>query len=195
MKLVAGLGNYPSEYKKTRHNIGYEFIDYFKEKNFKYINYKKKFDSLYFKTELEGEQIFFVKPQTLMNNSGYSIVKFCSFYKIMPEDIVVIYDDIDIDFKKLKLNKGRGTGGHNGIGSIISAIGKNFFRIRVGIFSENINFSRRDFVLSKFSQEELKIIENSIYPEIEKIIPAFASGNIIKEMNRVNKKLTGARNE
>ncbi len=159
--LLVGLGNKGNEYKFTRHNIGFIFLDYIT--NLLYGNIKFKLNK-----NLEGEifeknNIIFLKPNNYMNLSGISVKKVKDFYRIKNDSIFVVQDDIekDIGFYKISFNQ-EGSGGHNGIRSIHSQIGKDFHRIRIGVGknTEKYNNSVSDFVLSDFKEEELEVIKS-----------------------------------
>jgi PTH1 family peptidyl-tRNA hydrolase len=191
-KLIAGLGNYPEKYVHTRHNVGYDFIDYYKKKNNISDGFSKKFDSLFFSIKSSDETVFFIKPQTYMNLSGKTIQSFASYFKIKPENILVIYDDVDINTGEFKINKSRGCGGHNGISSIIEALGKDFYRIRIGIKNSYYSSaSKTEFVLAKFSEDEIKIMYNNIYTDVEKVVKDFIDNKIVNSMNKYNRKKNG----
>lgn len=178
MKLVIGLGNPGREYESTRHNIGFMIID-------KYIggttDYKEKFNSLYIKKNINGEEVIFVKPTTYMNLSGKSVIQFMNFFKIEVDDIIVIQDDLDMNVGTFKLKKNSSDGGHNGIKSIISSIGsKNFARLKVGILNES-KFNSADFVLKKFTNNDLEEIFKNDY---DKILDMFISKGYDYTINR-----------
>ena len=156
MKLIVGLGNFGKEYQNTRHNIGFMALDYYAKKNNFSID-KKKFKGLYTEISINGEKILLVKPQTYMNLSGECMRDFISYFHIDIKDILVIYDDMDLDVGVLRLREKGSAGGHNGIKNIIQNIKSNEFkRVRVGI-SKDINRNTIDYVLGKFSEEEKKI--------------------------------------
>jgi PTH1 family peptidyl-tRNA hydrolase len=187
LKLIAGLGNYPDKYRFTRHNIGYDFIDYFRDNNFSSEIYAKGNSSEFFQVRYSREDVVFVRPQTYMNLSGDSILKFCSKNKIRPEDILVIHDDLDIDFGNMKIAFNKGDGGHNGISSIIEKIGKRFYRLRVGINSESFRTEiKTDYVLGRFSEDEMRVIGESLFKDMEDIVRIFMKGNIVQAMNKFN---------
>lgn len=168
MKLIVGLGNPGNEYKRTRHNIGFIIIDnYLNNDN---SNMKEKFNSLYLK---KGDTIF-LKPLTYMNNSGQAIRKIIDFYKIDPKDVYVFYDDMDLEFGRLRLRDKGSSGGHNGIKSIISHIGENFNRIKFGIGSKkNDTISHVLGNFSKDEEEEINkklVILNNLIDDIKKDI-------------------------
>ena len=133
MKLIIGLGNPGKEYENTRHNTGFMVLDRLSEK----LNIEmtqNKFKGLYGKSKYKGEDVILLKPQTYMNLSGESVRQVMDFFKINQEDILVIYDDLDMPVGKLRLRQSGSAGGHNGIKNIILHTGsQNFNRIRVGI--------------------------------------------------------------
>jgi PTH1 family peptidyl-tRNA hydrolase len=176
MKIIVGLGNPGEKYSKTRHNVGFVVLDKI-IKNFSNQGWSenKKFQSLYIK---EGDFIF-IKPLTYMNNSGQAVQAVMSYYKLLPKKFVilkeknsdlrssllVLHDDIDIDFGKIKKTDNSGSAGHNGIKSIINHLGtKNFSRLRIGIKQKDVSkkFPMEKYVLGRFSSEEQDIVENSI---------------------------------
>lgn len=164
MKLVIGLGNPGLKYKKTRHNVGFIILD-------NYINsekWLKKYNSLY----IVKDDIIFLKPLTYMNLSGMDVQKFVNYYKVKPENILVIHDDLDILIGEYKLKNNSSSGGHNGIKSIISQLNtEKFGRLKIGIKNETLGDASK-FVTSKFNKEEfLTLQENQI--KFNKIITMF----------------------
>lgn len=167
MKLIVGLGNPDLKYKNTRHNIGFMALDYYaKEKRY---SFKKKKE---FKGEVYlSKDFILLKPLTYMNLSGESVQAVSNFYKISPEDILVISDDFNIPFLKLRLRNKGSAGGHNGLKSIISQVGsEDFKRIRVGLGSPE--YDTIDFVLSKFSIEDIKQMDVT-FEKIKEAIDLF----------------------
>lgn len=181
MKLIVGLGNPGKNYSLTRHNIGFIIIDNYLNA----VDWKEKFLGLYYTCVVNGEKVVFLKPQTFMNLSGSSVVECANYFKIEPKDILVIHDDLDMDFGKIRLKKMSSSGGHNGIKSIISCLNTDLFcRFKFGISKEQ-NSSTKDYVLSKFSKEEQKYInDNKEY--FNKIINSFIINGIEKTMNDFN---------
>lgn len=166
MKLIVGLGNPGKKYEKNRHNAGFIIIEKLRE-IFEFPNFEffKKFEAEISEGNIEGEKIILAKPQAFMNNSGNSVHKITGFYKLAPENILVVHDDLDIDFGTTKISNDSGAAGHNGVQNIIDKLGtKNFKRIRIGIEGEEKRKSRvipgDVFVLQDFSEEELETIEN-----------------------------------
>lgn len=148
MKLIVGLGNPRSKYEKTRHNLGFMVIDFLIEDE-----------------QIDSKKAKLIKPQTFMNNSGLEVKKNSDYYKIKPEDIIVIHDDIDLPLGEIKVQQGRNSAGHKGVQSVIDALGtNNFTRIRIGIrpIDPEIIIDTEKFVLQKFTPEEQKIINQTI---------------------------------
>ena len=157
MKLIVGLGNPDKKYNNTRHNIGFMVVDnYLKD-----ATWSKKFNGLYTTVNIGSEKVIFLKPQTYMNLSGQAVIQFVQYFDIKNTDILVIQDDLDQNIGAFKLKTNSGSGGHNGIKSIISSLHtENFARLKIGINSVNKG-EVIDFVLSKFSKTEMSIIEKN----------------------------------
>jgi len=182
IKLIVGLGNPEKKYENTRHNTGFLFVDKVVEKfnaaEFTY-NKKLKAEISEFKIEnfpaerdpasREKLKILFAKPQTFINKSGDAVLALSKFYKIKPENILVVHDDIDILWSNFKFSFGRSSAGHKGVESIIKALKtKNFWRLRIGIqLSTKKHISANKIILKKFTPAELKTLNQTI----KKIIP------------------------
>lgn len=187
---VIGLGNPGKDYTNTRHNIGFDTIDILAEKNNISLN-KIKFKSVYGEGNIDGKKVFLVKPQTFMNNSGVAVRELVQFYKIPIENIIVIVDDIDIDFAAIRIKKKGSAGTHNGLKSIINHLQRQDFpRIKIGIGKKYPNQNLADFVLSRFSKEERPDIEDSIAKAAE-ATEIIIKDDINQAMNKYNIK-TGA---
>lgn len=163
MYLVAGLGNPGSEYNMTRHNIGFAAIDYIADQHNVQVK-KLKYKALYGELNVKGEKVLFVKPHTYMNLSGESIRDFCNFYKIPPEKVIIICDDISIPHGKVRIRRKGSAGGHNGLKSIIYQLNSDEFpRIKIGVgCPEHKDHELADYVLGRFSKEEIPVLEESI---------------------------------
>ena len=185
MKLIVGLGNYGKEYKNTRHNIGFMALDHYCNKNNLSID-KKKFKGLYTETNINGEKVILLEPQTYMNLSGECVRDFVGYFHIDIKDILVIYDDMDLDVGVLRLREKGSAGGHNGLKNIIEHLKTSEFkRIRVGI-SKDKNRNTIDYVLGKFSGDEKMIIDEKI-EKISYIIDDFVKYDFNKIMSMYNK--------
>lgn len=170
MKIIVGLGNPGKEYEKTKHNLGFLFLEYL-EKKYNLNISKKAFDSLILETTFNGEKVVFVKPQTYMNLSGGAVLKVKNYYKVDSKDIIIIFDDIDIPFETIKY-KTTGSGGtHNGMRDIVKALNtKEFSRIKIGIGGiKDERQDLKDFVLQRFSREQLERLEKVFEMSEEKL--------------------------
>ena len=163
MYIIAGLGNPGREYDMTRHNIGFEVIDYLAEQYNVKVN-KLKFKSLYGETNLGGEKVYLVKPQTYMNLSGEAIREFCAFYKIPSENVIIINDDISLEAGKVRIRRKGSAGGHNGLKSIIYQLGTDEFpRIKMGVGApKHEGYDLADYVLGRLTKDEIPILEDAI---------------------------------
>lgn len=167
-KLVVGLGNPGIKYKNSKHNIGFMAIDHYAKNNQLSMKVKTSFNA----EIAEKGDLILVKPLTFMNLSGIAVRKIIDFYQIDIDQILVIYDDVDLPFGKLRLRYQGGAGGHNGIKSIIEHLGsQKFNRIRFGI-DKSDKMDMKDYVLSKFSKVELKELED-ILIDIDRVIDDF----------------------
>ncbi len=168
MFLIVGLGNPGQLYVNTRHNIGFNFIDFVASNHKLSLTHKSRFNADIAINLLNQTKIILCKPTSFMNLSGQSVAQIISYHKIALENIIVIHDDIDIPFGKIRCKIGGGSGGHNGLKSIDSHIGSNYLRIRLGVGRpQNDNIDISSYVLSKFLSDELVMIEKK-YHIIEK---------------------------
>lgn len=163
MYIIAGLGNPGREYEMTRHNIGFEVIDYMADKYNVKVN-KLKFKSLFTEISIAGEKVYLMKPQTYMNLSGEAIREFSAFYKIPAQNIIIINDDISLERGKIRLRRKGSAGGHNGLKSIIYQLKTDEFpRIKMGVGAPtHEDYDLADYVLGRFSKEEIPILEEAI---------------------------------
>lgn len=181
MKLIVGLGNPGKDYENTRHNIGFMVLDNYLTS----CTWQKKFNAEYTTITINNEKAILVKPLTYMNLSGDAVVEYVNYYKIAAKDILVIHDDLDLPFGKIRIKASSSAGGHNGIKSIIERLGNNnFARLKIGI-SHNTNGDTKDFVLGKFNKEQLEELAK-LYPITNKVIDAFINYDINKVMNDYN---------
>ncbi|KKP59662.1 MAG: Peptidyl-tRNA hydrolase [Candidatus Magasanikbacteria bacterium GW2011_GWC2_34_16] len=173
MKLIVGLGNPGKEYEKTRHNAGFIALqELAKEINANKFKFEKKFNAEICIGEFNDKKIILAKPQTFMNESGLAVQAITNFYKITPENLVVIHDEKDLPIGEYKIQTNRGSAGHNGVKSIIEHLGtKNFVRARIGVAPQTKEIKdTSDFVLGKFGKEEFKILDEVTQKIIEEIV-------------------------
>lgn len=190
--MVVGLGNPGKDYANTRHNIGFNTIDILGDRNNININ-KIKFKSVYGEGFIGREKVILMKPQTYMNNSGVAIKEAANFYKIPVENIIVIVDDIDIDFASIRIRSKGSAGSHNGLKSIINHLSDNNFpRIKIGVGKkQHPSQDLADFVLSKFSKDEILDINDSIETAAE-AVESITKHGINTAMNQFNNKTNRA---
>ena len=186
MKIIVGLGNPGKRYKETPHNIGFKIVDYLAEQVTG--NWKKslRFRARTIKTELAGEQVVLVKPETYMNNSGMAVGAVLRFYKAMPDDLIVILDDVAIDFGRLRLRGKGSSGGHNGLASIISHVADDkFVRVRVGVGKQREGENLVKHVLAPFSKKDEEEIGHIVARAGEAVCGVIEFG-VAEAMNKYN---------
>lgn len=185
MYLIVGLGNPEPTYSKTRHNMGFDTINKLAKKYNIEIN-KNKFQGLYETATIEGQKVVLIKPQTYMNLSGNCVKEFVDFYKIENENILVIYDDMDIEPGTIKIRKKGSAGGHNGMKSIIQILRtEEFPRIRIGIGRPEHNGDEINYVIGAIPDEEIPKLEEGTENAKEAIIEILKNG-IDSAMNKFN---------
>ncbi len=182
MKLVVGLGNPGKKYQNSKHNIGYMVLDSYAKSN--NIKYRK---SIKFTSEVAvQDNLILLKPKTFMNNSGNAVRRVSDYYKILPEDILVVSDELNLPFLKLRLRGSGSAGGHNGIKSIIRDMNtEEFKRLRIGI-GRNSSVEMKNDVLSDFNKAEMKNLNDKL-GDLDGIINDFISGQPFDTiMNKYN---------
>lgn len=187
MYIIAGLGNPTKEYEKTRHNVGFEVIDVLADRLFTSVD-EKKFKGYYGKAVIGGEKVILLKPQTFMNLSGESVRAAADFYKVDPDHIIVVYDDVSLDVGQLRIRTKGSAGGHNGIKNIIAHLGtQEFPRIKVGVGAKPDRMDLADYVLGHFSQIESRVMDDAA-KEAGQAAQAMILDGIEAAMNRYNSK-------
>lgn len=186
MKLIVGLGNPGKEYENTRHNIGFNFIDYFANKINEKID-KEKFNGLYKEIKINDEKVILLKPLSYINLSGEVVIKYLNYFKIDIDDMLVISDDLDMPTGKIKLKQNGSSGGHNGLKNIAQNIGtEEFKRLKIGIANDK-SMDTKDYVLGKITNDEKEKFE-SIKEEVKEILEEFSYLDFDKIMCKHNKK-------
>ena len=183
MILIVGLGNPGNQYEQTRHNIGFDVIDYMANKYNIDVN-REKFKGICGEGFIENKKVILLKPLTYMNLSGESIRELANFYKLEDDEIIVVYDDISLDIARLRIREKGSAGGHNGIKSIIQNLGGDKFpRVKVGVGQPKDNLVNH--VLGKFSKEDREHIEKVI-PVVSDAIVEIVKNDAKESMNKFN---------
>ncbi len=184
--LIVGLGNPDKKYENTRHNCGWMAIDHLADKLGCKVN-KIKFKSFVGECRINNKRALLMKPTTYMNNSGQAVVEAMNFYKLPPENVIVIFDDISLDVGKMRIRQKGSDGGQKGMRSIIYLSGKDTFpRIKIGIGAKpNPDWDLADWVLSRFSKEEGKLLEE-MFDNAADAIALMVDGKIDRAMNLYN---------
>jgi peptidyl-tRNA hydrolase, PTH1 family len=154
LRLIVGLGNPGPRYERNRHNIGFMAADAVVRRH-RFSSYRGKFQGAIAEGTIGGERVYALKPETFMNASGEAVGEAARFYKIAPEEIAVVYDEIDLAPGKLRVKQGGGAAGHNGIRSIDDAIGENYWRVRLGVGHPGVKELVQPYVLQNFAAEEM----------------------------------------
>ena len=187
MYIIAGLGNPTQEYAGTRHNIGFEAISALSEA-WRIPVEKKEARAVVGKGYLRSEKILLCKPQTFMNLSGESLRVLAEYYRVAPDNIIVICDDINLPLGQLRIRPSGSAGGHNGLKNIIQNLGtEGFIRIRVGVGEKPLHMDLADYVLGRFGAEEKPVIRNAVNDVVGACETIFTKG-IAAAMEKYNRK-------
>lgn len=186
IKLIVGLGNPGQQYEKTRHNAGFLFLDSLASERSCVWSKAAEFQGLMSEWYIAGEKVLLLKPQAFMNRSGQSVGKVARYYKLVPEEILVVHDELDFDVGVVKLKKDGGHAGHNGLRDIIAHLGaKDFYRLRIGIGRPVAGMVFADYVLSAPSKHDLQLIVAAI-DQAKEFIDQIIAGDITVVMNKMN---------
>ncbi len=186
MKIIVGLGNPGQEYSATKHNVGFMVLDELASR-WNITGWRKRSNAEVAEHRLGSETVLLVKPQTYMNLSGTAVGELARWYKVAEEDIVVIFDDMDLPTGKLRLRMKGGSGGHRGIESLLQHLSKDsFLRLRMGIGRPPAGWQVVDYVLSRFTAEEQPLIAAAIKRSAE-AVEAIVKDGMNKAMNVFNK--------
>jgi len=188
MKLIVGLGNPGPKYQKTRHNFGFMLLDYVSHaQRFTFSHVPKFKGELAEVNDTLHQKIYYLKPQTYMNLSGQSVGPLVQFYKIAIDDILVVYDDIDLPLGKIRFARKGASGGHNGVRSIIEALGsQNFHRLKLGVGRPNVAQKEvSDHVLEKFHSDESKLFKETLERSAQ-ALQNYIDDGVTSAMNQYN---------
>lgn len=184
MKLIVGLGNPGIEFENTRHNVGFDLLDYICKKKGLIFD-KEKFNAKYVFTKVDGERVLLIKPLSFMNLSGTVVKKYVDYFKLSSEDILVIHDDLDMQLGRTKIVFDSRSGGHNGIKDIEKNLKtKKYVRLKIGI-SNDKNEDTRNYVLGKFTKKDMEILNNT-YERLLNIVDDFCLISLERLMNKYN---------
>jgi peptidyl-tRNA hydrolase, PTH1 family len=184
--LIVGLGNPGREYAGNRHNVGFQCVDRLAEAHAIALR-KSRFSASFGEGYIGARHVVLAKPMTFMNDSGKAVGPISKWYKVLPERILVIYDDLDLSLGKVRLRPNGSSGGHKGINSIIAALGtRDFNRLRVGIGRPTYG-DPVDYVLGDFDREQTPVIQ-ATYDQVLRIVPCFLEEGMLKAMNTYNGK-------
>ena len=187
-RLIVGLGNPGIQYEHTRHNAGFMVVDKLAGDSGISLN-KNKFDVRYGRGIIEDHDVILAHPMAFMNRSGPPVQKLAAYFKIPSEDLVVIHDDIDLAFGRLKIKEKGGHGGHKGLKSIINAVGEDeFVRLRVGVGRSDTERDVTDHVLGPFSDEETGVLDTILSQARDAVVTILTEGSKVS-MNRFNTKI------
>lgn len=185
MYVIVGIGNPGRKYESTRHNIGFITIDYMSALFDIKVN-KIKHKALVGEGKIEGERVMLVKPQTFVNLSGECVRDITEYYKVPPENVIIIYDDVSLAHGSLRIRKKGSDGGHNGIKSIIYQLQSDaFLRIKLGVGAKPQGYDLVDWVLAKFTDEEIKILSKSVEAAAA-AVPEIIKNGAESAMNKFN---------
>ena len=194
MRSIVGLGNPGKRYDFTRHNVGFQILDLFAQKNKIKFKASKK-DYFYSEGLFRSSDFFLVKPTTYMNSSGIAVLDFVNEYSIELEDLLIVYDDVNLQPGQIRLRKSGSDGGHNGIKSIIYHLQSDSFpRLRFGIGSEFEKGDMAEFVLAKFGSNEMNLVEESLRFAVE-LIEQFITGGYKSMLDLFSKQLKDKNND
>ena len=186
MKIICGLGNPGQEYAGTRHNVGFDALNLLARRHRLEFS-GKKFSARFAKGAIGRESVVMLKPGTYMNRSGQSVGPAVGFYKLSPEDLIVVHDELDLPLGRVVVKEGGGTAGHKGLNSIVSSLGtQGFLRVRFGIGRpEHPDHEMADFVLSRWALSEKKVVEECLERAADAVETILDEG-VVVAMNRFN---------
>ena len=187
IRIIAGLGNPEERYERTLHNAGFWFVDALARKYGGSFRYEKKFDADYCRINLHGEDVWLVKPQSYMNNSGQPIRGLLDYYRLRVTELLVAHDEIDLPPGTVRLKEGGGHGGHNGLRDIVRHCGAEFVRLRLGVGHPGEKDMVTNYVLKRGSSDVEAAIERNIDDAID-VMPELVEGDINAAMKKLHTK-------
>ncbi len=194
IQIIVGLGNPGSRYEDTRHNAGFWFVDFLARRYGAAFKEDRRFQGELSRIQVEGREVRLLKPTTFMNRSGNSIRSLAAYLKVPPEAIMVVHDDLDLPVGTVRLKRGGGAGGHNGLKDVVAHLGREFFRLRIGVGHPGHQNEVIDYVLNRPTREE----EESILASIEEaadVMPILLGEGEQRAMNRLHTRPAAADHE
>ena len=187
IRLIAGLGNPGREYADTRHNAGFWFLEEVARKAGASLRLESRFHASVARVNLSGQEVWLIAPQTYMNISGQAVAALASYYKITPEEMLVVHDELDLLPGTARLKRGGGPGGHNGLKDIIARLGSDFWRLRIGIGHPGDKNAVADFVLHRPSQPEETLMRDALDQSLS-ALPLMVAGDMAAAMQQLHTK-------
>lgn len=194
MRLLVGLGNPGARYARNRHNIGFMAADAIARRH-RFSGFRSRFRGELAEVPISGERVLLLKPQTFMNASGEAVGDAARFFKIPPDDIIVMHDEIDLRPGKLRVKRGGGNAGHNGLRSIDPVLGPDYWRVRIGVGHPGIKELVQPYVLQNFTEEEWRAWVDPLLAAIAETIPLLVSGAPDAFMSEVARRFTPPKEE
>lgn len=185
VQLIVGLGNPGPDYETTRHNAGFWFVEHLANRFNGQFRKETKFSGEACKVRIAGNDVWLLKPMTFMNRSGQAVRQISNFYKIPVESILVAHDELDLEPGTVRLKRGGGHGGHNGLRDLVSHMGKDFARLRIGVGHPGHKDKVVNFVLTRAGKQEQQLIDEAIDEAII-VIEDIVSGHFQKAMNQLH---------
>jgi PTH1 family peptidyl-tRNA hydrolase len=190
--MVVGLGNPGTEHEQDRHNIGFWFVDELARRHGGTFKSERKFDGDCCRISMMDNELWLLKPGTYMNRSGLAVTKLAAYYKIAPEEILVVHDELDLDVGVARIKRGGGHGGHNGLRSVIGHMGQEFYRLRLGIGHPGDKNEVIDFVLSRPGSKEQELLEKAVQDAAD-VMPLWLGEGDEKAMHQLHSRGVEAR--
>ncbi len=187
LSIIAGLGNPEPKYERTLHNAGFWFVDALAQKYGGEFRYEKKFDADYCRINIKGDDVWLVKPQNYMNQSGPPVRAMLDYYRLKPRDLLVAHDEIDLPPGTVRLKQGRGHGGHNGIRDVIRHCGADFMRLRIGVGHPGEKDKVTGYVLKRASSEMEAAVEKNVDEAID-VMPLLLDDGLNAAMKALHTK-------
>ena len=187
LSIIAGLGNPEPKYARTLHNAGFWFVDALARKCGGEFRYEKKFDAQYCRVNIKGDDVWLVKPQNYMNQSGPPVRAMLDYYRLKPKDLLVAHDEIDLPPGTVRLKQGGGHGGHNGIRDVIRHCGADFMRLRIGVGHPGEKDKVTGYVLKRASSDVEAAVDKNVDEAID-VMPLLLDGGLSAAMKSLHTK-------